>query len=281
MARYQKKRRHIGRFLFILFLLVIAGLFADSYFRIVTTEYDLDCTGLPSNFEGLRILQISDTHGYEFGEGNQRLLEQVFVAAPDIIVITGDFIDDVGQEDMARALMAGLAAIAPTYYVTGNHEWACGELSDLEAIMEETGVTYLSNTYTLLTIGDQQIVLAGMDDPQGPYDMMTPDELMAQIQAEVGDLYTILLYHRNNRLEDFAEMGYDLVFSGHAHGGLIRLPFTDGLVDAGRNWFPSYTSGVYSSGTTQMVVSRGLIPFYIAPRFLNNPHIPVAILHCA
>ena len=102
---------------------------------------------------------------------------------------------------------------------------------------------------------------------------------MERLRAEQGDIFTVLLHHRNLPPEDYVSLGApELVLSGHAHGGIVRLPFTDGLIDASRRWFPSYTSGVYEKDGVKVLVSRGLGNSVSVPRFLNNPHIPVAVL---
>jgi len=85
----------------------------------------------------------------------------------------------------------------------------------------------------------------------------------------------IALYHRNNQLQMFSEFGVDLVLSGHAHGGMVRLPFTDGLIGGNYEWFPTYTSGLYTRGGTNMIVSRGVGNHFGWTRFLNNPEVVV------
>ena len=274
----RKKRRRKGFRRFLLILLVLAALVLDSRFRIVKTEYSLHYTELPAQFDGLRIVQVSDLHCESFGKGNEKLLAKVRKAEPDIIVITGDIIDRDGEENYARELFTALAEIAPSYYVTGNNEWALDNTGAMLELIRSCGVRVLQNQYVLLERGGGYIALVGLDDPCGRADMEKPEEVMARLRAEQGDIFTVLLNHRNKPPEELYSLGADLVFSGHAHGGLIRLPFTDGLMDASRTWFPKYTSGVYEYGGMKLVVSRGLGNSVIVPRFLNNPHLPVAVL---
>lgn len=122
--------------------------------------------------------------------------------------------------------------------------------------------------------------LSGIDDPNGPYDQKSPQELMEEIRAEQGDPYILLLAHRNEYVETYAACGADLILCGHVHGGIIRLPFTDGLIDnTRRRLFPSYTAGLYplDSGGVLMV-SRGLGNGTGVPRLFNRPHLPVIVL---
>jgi len=108
--------------------------------------------------------------------------------------------------------------------------------------------------------------------------MITPREFVERIHANENPDFIIMLSHRNNNLRLYSDLDVDLVLSGHAHGGMVRLPFTDGLIGPQGELFPTYTSGVYSRGNTNMVVSRGLGNHFGWTRFLNNPHVVVVEL---
>ncbi len=245
---------------------------------IRTTVTQVPVYGLPQGFEGFRIVHLSDLHGHEYGEDSETLLAMVREQQPDLIVITGDLVDRESQFAMVPALARGLAGIAPTCYVTGNHEWSVGNVTALKGILTQCGVTVLSNQYILLERAGAQVVLAGVDDPNGYADQKTPAGLYDEIQRDVPDLCTILLAHRNDRFDQYAQAGYDLVLSGHAHGGIIRLPFTDGLVGPGRAFLPTWTAGVYTLGDSTLFVSRGLgnntTPVY-GFRIFNRPDLAV------
>ncbi len=274
------KRRHPLRWVAALLVLLAAGWFWLQWqlwgLQVTVTQVPVD--GLPGGFEGLRIVQISDLHGHEYGPGSQDLLELVAGQEPDLIAVTGDLIDRESQLEMVPALARGLAAIAPTYYVTGNHEWAVGSVPRLKGVLAECGVTVLSNQYTVLERNGASLVLAGVDDPNGYADQKTPEELYAEIQAEGQASCILLLAHRNDRFDQYAVAGYDLVISGHGHGGIVRLPFTDGLLGTNREFFPTWTAGVYTLGDSTLFVSRGLgnntvpIPGF---RLFNRPDLAV------
>jgi len=265
-------------------VLAAVVLLYDGNTRVVTTEYELRYTDLPTGFDGFRIAVLSDIHAAEFGNDNEKLIAMVKAAKPDIIAITGDLIDGYRkpapdeQLIIAERLAEGLAGIAPVYYITGNHDWDSGAVRRLTPILEKQGVRVLRNAYELLESGGDRIVLAGADDPNGPADMLKPTEFVGKIKAAHADSFIVMLEHRNNHLRLYSELGIDLVLSGHAHGGVIRLPFTDGLVGPQRDLFPTFTKGVYSEGRTNMVVSRGIGNHTGLPRFLNNPEIVVVIL---
>ena len=180
---------------------------------------------------------------------------------------------------MVPELARGLSAIAPSYYVTGNHEWAAKCVPELKELLESCGVTVLSNEYKMLTRDGQSIALLGADDSNGRADQKTISELSEEVRkAEGDDTYLLLLSHRNNRYETYAEAGIDLTLAGHAHGGIIRLPGTDGLIGPSREFLPDYTAGLYALSDGQMVVSRGLGNQWPAFRLFNRPHLPVVVL---
>ena len=241
----------------------------------------------PDGFAGYRIAVISDLHGKEFGEDNQRLIDYVRDLEPDLIAVTGDLIHDPAQMTMVKSVAKGLASIAPSYYVTGNHEWAAkvvqerqhpNQKDELEELLEECGIHVLSNEYVMLTEGGDQIALVGAEDSNGYADQITVGELADQVRREQGDVYTILLSHRNNHYEQYQEARVDLTLSGHAHGGLIRLPGTDGLIGPKRELWPQYTAGLYDLSYGQMVVSRGLGNQFPCFRLFNRPDVPLVVL---
>ena len=246
-------------------------------------------TALPTEFDGLRIVQLSDLHNREFGEDNARLYRAVEQAAPDLIFLTGDLVDEYAEAPVpyARAVGEALSAIAPTYFVTGNHEWAHGNavVEEIKTALREAGVTVLSNQCVPLERGGETIFIAGVDDPNGYADQRSPADLAAEIYQNGADPCWLLLAHRNNLFNGrYCRLGADLTFSGHAHGGIWRLPFTDGLVDTNLHLLPSFTSGFYHCTDedcegAEVFVSRGLgnSPKW-AFRLFNRPQIAVITL---
>lgn len=244
---------------------------------------------LPASFDGLRIVQLSDLHNREFGEDNARLYQAVEQAAPDLIFLTGDLVDEYAEAPVpyARAVGEALSAIAPTYFVTGNHEWAHGNavVEEIKTALREAGVTVLSNQCVPLERGGETIFIAGVDDPNGYADQRSPADLAAEIYQNGADPFWLLLAHRNNLFNGrYCRLGADLTFSGHAHGGIWRLPFTDGLVDTNLNLLPSFTSGFYHCNDVdcegaEVFVSRGLgnSPKW-AFRLFNRPQVAVITL---
>lgn len=279
-----KKKKHKGAAVFIICLAVLAGLLLDSRYRLVETEYEIKSDNLPASFDGFRIVQLSDLHCREYGQDNSRLIEKVRELSPDIIALTGDFLDKFGSDDggaqtpQLKEFFEHLTEIAPCYYVSGNHEWASGEINQLSVLLEELGIKYLRNEYVLLQRGGDNIVLAGVEDPNGLADMISPTELVDIINKDYPEGFTVLLGHRNYWMEKYPDLKVDIILSGHAHGGIIRLPFAGGVFGTNGDFFPEYDAGRFSRGGYDLIISRGLgdsLPFV---RLLNNPEIVSVVL---
>lgn len=259
-------------------LLLTALIVCDSKYSIQTTRYALNSEKLPLQFDGFRIAHLSDLHGMAFGENNERLIACVAEQKPDLIVLTGDMAGNFLQMEAVESLLKGICAIAPVYYVSGNHEWAGGCAYEMERLMTEYGVHCLKNSYELIEKGDGRIVIAGVEDPNGRADMIKPDELAEQLRAEYPEEYVIWLGHRNYWVEQYPHLPVDLILSGHAHGGIVRLPFIGGLLSTKHKLGAEYEKGQYSSGEYCMVVSRGLGNSIPVPRFLNRPEVVTIVL---
>ena len=273
----------MGKFirrLLVLAMLVLAAAWFWDYENnsIQTDQVEVHSARLPEAFGGLRVAVLTDLHGRTFGEDNCELLSSVAQAAPDLIALTGDLIESDEQLWVVAPLARGLADIAPTFYVTGNHEWTLTALDGLLTTLTDCGVTVLQNDFRTLSLSGQQIVVAGVDDPNGPKDMTTPEELVGQIRQQLGDPYILMLCHRNDGLEDWAALDVDTVVCGHAHGGVIRLPGIGGLIGVDRQLFPDYTAGVYTLEGTDMAVSRGLGYSGVNFRLFNRPELLIVTL---
>lgn len=265
-------------------LLVLAALLAAGFLlwgncSLQTTETALVSPALPPAFDGLRIVELADLHGRVFGRGSRRLLAAVRRAEPDLICIDGDLFDERTDLAMLPPLLRGLCAIAPVYYVTGNHEWRVPGLRGILAQMRACGVTVLQDDWRVLRRGEDALVLAGTDDPCGPAERKTPAELIADIRAEAGEAaFLLLLTHRNDQLPQWSALGVQAVLAGHCHGGVVRLPFVGGLFGTDRRLFPAWDAGLYRQGETALYVSRGLGYTNVHFRLFNRPEVAVIVL---
>ena len=237
---------------------------------------------IPAAYSGFRIAQVSDLHNAEFGEKNIKLLELLSESKPNIIAITGDLVD-AGHTDIGVALDFAKEAvkIAPVYYVTGNHEASLSQYDELKIELKTIGVIVLDNDAVQLNHGKEAISLIGLSDPDFTIKGDIFGEAPAMVKTKLSSLvddessYTILLSHRPELFESYARCSIDLVLSGHAHGGQFRLPFIGGLIAPNQGLFPQYDAGLYTSGSTNMIVSRGLGNSIIPIRFNNCPEVVV------
>ncbi len=248
---------------------------------ITVTEIKIESEKIPESFHGFRIAQISDLHNAEFGKENERLLSKIKDTEPDIIVVTGDVMDSRRTDvDVAVAFMNNAAQIAPVYYVVGNHETRIPEEYEqfIEGIKNES-IHVLSDETVTLVKGEDSITLIGMQS--GMQDNTTyTDELLSNLKSICDETegYKMVLAHKPDYFDDYAECKADLVFCGHAHGGQFRLPIIGALIAPGQGWFPEHTEGVYTKDETSMIVSRGLGNSLFPFRINNSPEIVVAEL---
>ena len=218
-----RKKRVLFVVVFVLVVLIVWTLWGNTALEV--NEYEVVSDRIPQGFEGFRIAQVSDLHNAEFGEGNEKLIQQLSQTDPDVIVITGDLIDSRKTDiEIALEFARQSIKISPVYYVSGNHEARVREYEDLKMGLAEAGVVILENQNVQITREGESITLMGIDDPSFQEDYLFGDSESVARQA-IDDLqnesegYTILLSHRPELFDLYVDTGMDLVFSGHAHGG--------------------------------------------------------------
>lgn len=279
-----KKRRQCRRRMLRVFgviLILIAALIAwaaiDSR-NIDVTRFTV--SGAPEAFSGFKIVQISDLHNAEFGTDNQKLIDILKSEAPDAIVITGDLIDARRTNtEIAESFARRCMEIADCYYVPGNHEARLGGTYDaFESALIADGVNVLRNGSVRIRKEMDAIRIIGVDDPAFAKASDAITNLDAALEALSSDDFTILLAHRPELIDEYSKWGIDLVLSGHAHGGQIRLPGIGGLYAPGQGFFPRYTSGNYTMGDTEMIVSRGIGNSAFPLRVNDRPEVVIVTL---
>ncbi|AQQ54448.1 metallophosphoesterase [Planococcus lenghuensis] len=247
---------------------------------ITVSEYIISSPDIPAAFSGARIVQISDLHNATFGSDQAALLEKVAAAEPDVIFVTGDLVDnDRYDPDVAIEVINGLSTLAEVYFVTGNHEISRGRVNEILSALEETGITILENEMVEWMRKGERIYIAGVHDPllgyaAGNFEYSTQSLEAIPFTAE----FTLLLAHRPELVDEYMETEADVVFSGHAHGGQIRLPGLGGLYAPGQGFFPELTEGVTRFNDLQLVISRGLGNSSFPLRIFNRPEIVVVTL---
>ena len=270
----------------LIFLAAVAAVFAALVIWIAwgnsaleRNMYTISSSALPESFVGFRIAHVSDLHNTEMGRGNEKLLTMLRDADPDMIAITGDLIDS-RNTDIAVALrfVQEAVKIAPCYYVTGNHEARVNAYGELKAGMEAVGVMVLEDARTEISLEGETITLIGVNDPSYQTDYLFGDsETVMNTKLEAlhtgNDGFTMLLSHRPELFDTYADHNIDLVLSGHAHGGQFRLPFIGGLFAPNQGLFPKYDAGIYTKENTNMLVSRGVGNSILPFRINNRPEV--------
>lgn len=233
---------------------------------------------LPGSFHGFRILQVSDLHNARFGFHQKKLMKEIQLASPDIILISGDLIDKrrCRKNNIQPALrfVKEAVKIAPVYYVPGNHEATSEIYPYLKERLLAYGVEVLGNSMVELSRNEEAITLIGVKDPK--FYIHEPQRFQHNLQTlkQMSDnQFHILLSHRPEYFDFYAACGFDICFCGHAHGGQIRLPKIGGLYAPNQGIFPKYTNGRYVKGDTTMFVSRGLGNSKAPLRIHNHPQL--------
>lgn len=271
----RKKHRWILPVLAILVILTLIAL--DE--RLILRTYTVASPKLTAE---VRLAVVTDFHSSDNADD---VVAMVTSCAPDAVLMVGDMFDDDTQNRPTKrtlSLMRQLSAQYPCYYVSGNHEAWTGEMDALYQQTEDAGVTVLRMSSGVLTVRGQRIALCGVPDP---YEMVfsgAPDteEQLRQAMENVDSAdFTVLLAHRPELLAKYAQFPLDLVVSGHAHGGQVRIPgVLNGLYAPNQGWFPKLAGGAYTQDGTTLIVSRGLAVRTRLPRIFNRPE--VVLVRC-
>ncbi len=250
---------------------------------------------------GIRIVHLSDLQGACFGAENTELLERVAECDPHFVVVTGDLVDRrmAGLNDFEPSIrfMGKLQKIAPTFFTYGNHERAFhpSVVDELRMRIENLGVTVLDGESTTLELLNDErdkinIFIAGLEEEllmvegknrtkkNSDVDVLSVKKSLESMVCEAeGKEFNakILMAHEPQFIKEYSTYDFDLIFSGHAHGGQIRLPGVGGLFSPGQGILPKLTSGVHPAGEGKMIISRGLGNSSFPFRFFNRPEIVV------
>ncbi len=252
-------------------IISIAALFCFWQNNMLTiSEYPYKTDKIGTSFDNFKIIQISDLHNKNFGKRQKRLIEKIEHLSPDIIVITGD-IADSNHTNIPKALefIKEAVKIAPTYYITGNHEYWLddSELAEIIDCVNNSGAVCLNDETVTVQKNNESFTLTGVDD----LSLVNFSDHCPELD---GENLNILLAHEPQYIADYSTHGnIDLVLSGHAHGGQFRLPFIGGIIAPDQDFFPEYTKGVHKMGNTTMIVSRGIGNSVIPLRLFNYPEI--------
>lgn len=306
----KKRKRSVLRGTLIFVAVLVIGVIGNHLAnqQVYITEYEVADAQIPQKFDGYRIVQVTDVHSIRSREQSDLLYKTVVNQRPDAVVITGDLVDSTYYTEENNALKEGLSdkmagqdtvdflkRLVENYYVYfvyGNHEMILLDDVDnnpFKVALEEMGVVFLNNDGVKITKEDESIYMLGIQDPSTLYKDSNyakynshPERInamMTNIMAlKEEDLYTVVLAHRPEYFKLYSQYDADLILTGHAHGGQVRLPGMGGLYAPGQGWMPEYTEGVFSENETTMIVSRGIGNSVELPRIFNPPEINTIVL---
>lgn len=268
------KKRKIIKLMLILMLSISIYCFIQNTW-IQMENIKIRVRNLPSKLVGFKIAHISDVHLRKNEKNIDTIIKKIKQENVDIILITGDIIDKraVIENSGLNKLSKELSQIAPTFAVTGNHEFWNGSVEKWKKILEENNVEVMDDKVVVY----EGIAIAGLSDNSH----YKPDELEGI--EDIEDMPMILLAHRPELIEDYISTSNKIIphiiFCGHAHGGQFRIPILNkGIVAPGQGMFPKYTSGLYKFDKNAMIVSRGIGNSIIPVRIHNRPHLPIVEL---
>lgn len=227
--------------------------------------------------EDINIVLITDLHSTMYGEGQKNLISAIDSLSPDVILLGGDIADDNVPHKGTWQLLSYIGKKYPCFYVSGNHEFWSGEVDRIKNIIMNYGVTVLEEDTVTLDIKGEKINISGIDDPE-KYGSFTASDKWAEALYKCSESidnknYSILLSHRPETADYYKNTAFDLILSGHAHGGQVRIPFIlNGLYSPSEGFFPKYAGGYYDLGKNEMIVSRGLSKSLL-PRVFNRPEL--------
>ena len=257
---------------------LVALCFAAFYNGLVIRKYSVSTDKFKAG-EQARAVLISDLHSHIHGKNQSRLISKIESQYPDIILLAGDIADDGEPIKGTELLLEGISDIAPVFYVSGNHEYWSGDIKSIKETFRRYGVTVLEDEYTEVVVNGVSIIVAGIDDPEWTrYEIKNSNAPMDKSFKELDskNQFKILIAHRPEQIEVYKQYSFDLVVSGHAHGGQVRIPLLlNGLMAPNQGWFPKYAGGIYKHGGLVHVVSRGVSFNFRLPRIFNPPEVVV------
>lgn len=276
--------------------------------NIFISKFNVFSSRLPESFNNYRIIQLTDIHSIRTKKQAYTIVKKVKKENPNIIFITGDLIDSnfyskqekmlekkeiENVETLTLDFLKEISLISPVYYVYGNHESCIFNYEDtyFADSLSDIGINIINNTVGYLYNGNSYIKLIGLEDPYVfAYDSKykniggTNQEKVEFILDEMykdssENIFTILLSHRPELFKTYSKYNIDLIFSGHAHGGIIRIPFIGGLYSTPQGLFPKYSAGKYTDSFHTMILGRGIGRSREPIRIFNPPEIVLVTLN--
>lgn len=268
MKKSASSKKKIRRSIIIVLLILIFFIYG---FTLETVRYKIKSDKIT---EKVKIVFLSDLHNCFYGGFDQSgLLKRINKENPDIVIFGGDVVDQYGGTKYALKIMGDTVKKYPCYYTAGNHEGSRDDNKDFHQQVKNLGITVLEGKNSQITVKNQNINIAGIVNANY-YKEKTISDLSNS------DTYNILIMHEPQQINSVIDSGFDLILSGHAHGGQWRLPFIleQGLYSPDQGIFPDYTNGIFQYENTTHIISKGLakpLRMIFVPRIYNHPEFTV------
>ena len=253
----------------ILSIIIIIFFTFDNRLKIV--DYSLKSDKISGD---VKLALVTDLHSCLYGENQANLINAIENYKPDAVLLGGDIFDDYYINNNSHIFIESIVKKYKMYYVSGNHEWWSGEMYHYFDYLKSVGVTVLRGDCDYLTVNGNNIVISGVDDPEAG-DAVYDNQLETVAKNIDSENYNILLAHRPEKAEEYFAHDFDLVLSGHAHGGQFRIPvLLNGFFAPNQGLFPKLAGGMYDFGDSKLIVSRGLSKENTKlPRMFNRPEL--------
>ena len=264
------------RVLTVILIIAVIILFSAFDNRLKIVNYNLKTDKISSP---VKLALITDLHCCLYGENQLQLIRAIDKNKPDAVLLGGDIFDDYYVNNNSHILIDNIVQKYKTYYVSGNHEWWSEKMYEHFDYLKNAGVIILRGDSDWLNINDSRIVISGIDDPEvNVYNKShaTCEEQLETVAENIdSEYYNVLLTHRPENVQQYFKHDFDLVLSGHAHGGQGRIPFIlNGLYAPNQGFFPELAGGIYDFDGKKMIVSRGLSRENTElPRIFNRPEL--------
>lgn len=228
----------------------------------------------------VKIALITDLHSCRYGKNQITLINAIKEAKPDVILLGGDIFDDEVMPQNTMKLLSFIGENYPCYYVTGNHEFYTCLIGEIFDVIRAYGIHVLNGCYDTIDLNGSKLNICGIDDKVAVKYLRAYAGLERQLEqvneATKNGNYSILLTHRPELIETYLNYDFDLILSGHAHGGQWRIPYlVNGVYAPNQGILPKYAGGRYRFDSANFIVSRGLARESTAfvPRIFNRPEL--------
>ncbi len=269
-----KKKKLVLRIMVYSVIAIFLVIACDMRLKVVT--YQIETTKTNTN---IRLVLLTDLHSERYGQNQSKLLEEIEKANPDIILLGGDLFDDKREYTNAEILLQNLSSHYVCFYVPGNHEYWSNDIDTMLSIVSSYDIPILNGSNRIVICNGQAINICGLDDPDSISYVSDSVPILTQLNnlkdTTSEDIFSVLLSHRPELAEQYQRFNFDLVLSGHAHGGQWRIPgIINGLYAPNQGLFPKYAGGRYDFEDQTLIVSRGLSRVTTAvPRIFNRPEL--------